>query len=530
MKAGPKGAALLDPLPDELADPAAWIERYCVTPRGHGAREPMRLAPFQLQILDGIYAAGRRQAVVVIPRGNGKSTLLAAVLLYELFAGQWSAEVVVVAPTERQSRHLLEQARRMVDLSPELSARAQLYAGRIKVPGRDSEAVALPASPDKLQGLDPTLAICDELAEVAPATYEALDLALGKRAESRVVAISTPGGDREGPLWRLVEHGRRHPDDPRLWLREWSAPEGCALDDEQAWADANPAIAAGFLDPEAIRSNLVTSREELVPHLPPRPVVGPSAVAPWGTWEPLARDRVLEPGERIVVGFDGSASGDSTALVAATLDPDPFVAVLGVSGGPGDPRWGVPRAEVLDTMREVMGRYDVAELAADPWGWRTELEELERTYPGRVLQWPTNVVGRGGWPRHGPHLRPRGRGPTDPPTGTRGAHHHVRNTVARRTPQGGVAAKAGKWASPRRNSNLCVAMILAVDRAAWHRGRPSPSTGTPSCSADRQETGRSPSRLPQPPLTCSDGAGKWEVAGEMGVTRGLGPGASRPRS
>jgi phage terminase large subunit-like protein len=474
MKAGPKGAALLDPLPDsEGLGPAEWIERWCVTPRGHGALGPLRLAPFQLQVLDGIYAAGRRQAVVVIPRGNGKSTLLAAVLLYELFAGQWSAEVVVVAPTERQSRHLLEQARRMVDLSPELSDRAQVYAGRIKVPGRDAEAVALPASPDKLQGLDPTLAVVDELAEVAPATYEALDLALGKRAESRVVAISTPGGDREGPLWRLVEHGRRHPDDPRLWLREWSAPEGCALDDEEAWGDANPALDL-FLDREALRSNLVTSREDSFRTYRLGQWTGAvGSWLPWGTWEPLARDRVLEPGERIVVGFDGSASGDSTALVASTLDPDPFVAVLGVWEDSGDPRWRVPRAEVLDTVREVMGRYDVAELAADPWGWRTELEELERTYPGRVLQWPTNVVGRMAPATDRTYaLVAEGRLTHD---GDEALARHVRNTVARRTPQGDVPTKAGK-SSPRK-IDLCVAMILAVDRAAWHRGRPARGRG-----------------------------------------------------
>lgn len=468
MKAGPKSAVNLDPLPDRIEDPAAWIERYCVTPRGHGALAPLRLAPFQREILGGIYAPGRRQAVVTCGRGNGKSTLLAAVALFEAFAGQWSAEVCIVAPTERQARHLLDQARRMVDLNPELSERCQTFQKMLRVPGRDAEVLALPSTAERLQGLDPTLAVIDELADVLPATYEALDLALGKRPESRMVAISTPGGDREGPLWRLVEHGRAHPEDPRLWFREWSAPTGCDLDDEAAWRAANPAIEAGFLDAEAIRANLVTSREESFRTYRLAQWTAESGRwLRWGQWAACEAvpPRALAPGEPVVLAFDGSASGDSTALVAATLDPAPFVAVVGCWENPGDPRWRVPRADVLATVAEIFDRYDVVEMAADPWGWRTELEALAAAYPGRVAQWPTNVVSRiapatdrtysliaEGHLRHDGDAR---------------LAAHVAHVVAKRTAAGDVPTKEAKTSA--RKIDLAVAMILGVDRAAWHR-------------------------------------------------------------
>ncbi len=363
----------------------------------------------------------------------------------------------------------MAQARRMVELSDELSARSQIFAKKIGVPGRDAEVIALPASPDKLQGLDPSLAVVDELADVGPTTFEAVDLALGKRPESRLVAISTPGGDREGPLWRLVSHGRQHPDDPRLWLREWAAPDGCALDDEDAWRAANPAIDAGFLDPEALRANLVTSREESFrTYRLAQWTSMASSWLRWGMWHRLGVSRVLEPGEPIVVGFDGSASGDSTALVAATLDEDPFVAVLGCWENPGNPRWRVPRAEVLGTIHEVMARYDVRELSADPWGWRTELEALAETHPGRVVELPTNVVSRMGPATDRAYsLIAEGRLAHD---GDADLARHIGNVVARRTTQGDVPTKDQKN-SPRK-IDLAVAMILAVERAAWHRGRP----------------------------------------------------------
>ena len=42
-------------------------------------------------------------------------------------------------------------------------------------------------------------------------------------------------------MWRLVEHGRVG-DNPAFYFREFAAPDGCALDDEVAWHDANPAL------------------------------------------------------------------------------------------------------------------------------------------------------------------------------------------------------------------------------------------------------------------------------------------------
>jgi hypothetical protein len=41
---------------------------------------------------------------------------------------------------------------------------------------------------------------------------------------------------------------------------------------------------------------------------------------PWGAWDASATESVVQPRERVVLAFDGSASGDSTALVGCTLD------------------------------------------------------------------------------------------------------------------------------------------------------------------------------------------------------------------
>jgi hypothetical protein len=56
-------------------------------PKGKGARKPLRLRKWQRAIVRAVLAPGIRTAVVAIPRGNGKSTLAAALGLWALVAG-----------------------------------------------------------------------------------------------------------------------------------------------------------------------------------------------------------------------------------------------------------------------------------------------------------------------------------------------------------------------------------------------------------------------------------------------------------
>ena len=60
-------------------------------------------------------------------------------------------------------------------------------------------------------------------------------------------------------------------------------------------------------------------------------------------------------------------------------------------GEPGRPALaGVPRAEVDAAVALAFDRYDVAELAADPWGWRSEIETWANRHGERhVLEWNT---------------------------------------------------------------------------------------------------------------------------------------------
>lgn len=473
MRAGPKKAVTAAPLDLSGLGKARhvracrFVERFCIVPKGKGARQPVRLRPWQRQIIRTVLAPCVRQAVVAMPRGNGKTTLAACLAVWGLFDGPEGAQVLTVASDERQARHTFNAARRMVELNPELADQVQVFQDRLYLPHTDATLAPLPAEPAALHGFDPTLVVVDELHVVTEATWDAMALAAGKRPQSLTLAISTPADTAESVMWRLVEHGREHPEDEAFALVEYAAPPGCALDDEEAWHEANPA-AGDFLSIDALRATLATTREAPFRRYRLGQWVGQTdAWLEWGTWENLADPaRVMGSGERVVLAFDGSASGDSTALVGATVEPCPHVFVVEVWENPGDPRWRVPRAEVDAAVAAAFERYDVAELACDPWGWRSEIEAWAGRYE-RVLEWPTNVISRMA-PATDRTYQLVAAGSLTHDGDSRLAAHVV-HAVAKSTPQGDVVVKDKRGSA--RKIDACVAMIVAVDRAAFHAAK-----------------------------------------------------------
>lgn len=475
MRAGPKGAVKVPPLTfkgwprDRAKRRERFVREFLRVPRGHGAGGPFLLRGFQRQIVRAAFAPGIRTALVSIPRANGKTALAAALGLAELFVGPPSAEVLVVASDQRQANITLRLARRMVELHDDLADRVQVYQDRLVVPHTDSTLLPLPAEPGALHGFDPSLLIVDELHVVTREVWEACTTAAGKRPESLTLAISTPSTSPDTIMWELVAHGRAGAD-PSFAFMEWAAPDGCAVDDRDAWRAANPALADPdpFLAEDALAAVLATTREPVFRQLRLGQWVGQvDAWLPFGRWDELADPDRDPTGEQVVLGFDGSASGDSTALIGCTLDGHLFV--VDVWANPGDPRWRVPRAEVDAAVDAAFDRYDVVELACDPWGWRSEIEGwAARHGDGRVIEWPTNVVSR---------MAPatdrfyaavvEGRVTHDD---DRRLAAHLAHAVAKPTTAGDVIVK-DRRGSPRK-IDAAVAAIVAHDRAAFHATRP----------------------------------------------------------
>lgn len=107
-----------------------------------------------------------------------------------------------------------------------------------------------------------------------------------------------------------------------------------------------------------------------------------------------------EPGTQICLGFDGSQTGDWTALRAETLDGYRWTPTYGPSGRPtfwNPAEWEgrIPRSEVNAAVDELFSKYDVARFYCDPHPWETQVDDWSLRYGSDiVVPWPTNQIGR----------------------------------------------------------------------------------------------------------------------------------------
>ena len=106
-------------------------------------------------------------------------------------------------------------------------------------------------------------------------------------------------------------------------------------------------------------------------------------------------------GTAITVGFDGSRSGDWTALRCETITGHRFTPTYGPDNRPAHwdpalwPDGRIPRGEVDAAVSEIFTRYRVARMYADPRHWETQCDAWALQYgESVVVEWPTNQIRR----------------------------------------------------------------------------------------------------------------------------------------
>ncbi|MGH7426527.1 MAG: terminase TerL endonuclease subunit, partial [Candidatus Methylomirabilales bacterium] len=178
---------------------------------------------------------------------------------------------------------------------------------------------------DGLQGLDPSVAICDEMGFMPVGSWDSLLLASGKRPRSLVVGIGTPGLDRDNALWQLRARWLGGEATPGFHFTEYAATEACAVDDEEQWKLANPALRAGYQSLGALRTARSLSEEG--PFRVFRLGQWVDGVECWlgrdggALWDGLAQPYIFGPGP-VWVGVDAARTRDSTAVAAIQRRPD----------------------------------------------------------------------------------------------------------------------------------------------------------------------------------------------------------------
>lgn len=443
---------------------------------------PMVVQPWQRYAIDRIYArdpaTGRRRhrrAMVGTARKNGKTGFASILALYGLMCEADGAEVYSCAADRDQAKLVFGAARRIVEMDAELSASCRLYRDAIEYPAGGSVYRVLSSEAYTKEGLSPSMVVYDEL-HAAPdrALYDVMSLAMGARRDPLMVIVTTAGVrvDRWGQptiAAQLYELGRRiargEMDDPTYYMAWWEPRHDQASPDTvPSWEEANPSLGV-VLDAADMRSALppATPEAEFRTKRLNQWVASSKTWLPHGSWDRCRdQDRQVSKDEPIILGFDGSWTNDSTALVACTIT-DPHLWVVASWERPIDAAsWVVPSHEVEQALLDACATYTVREIACDPYYWREQLSRWdEMGLP--VVEWPSNSLARIVPACREFHTAVVERRLTH--DGDPRLDRHIHNTTVKEDRHGARIVKKQQGAK----IDLAVAAVIAYDRAHAHR-------------------------------------------------------------
>jgi phage terminase large subunit-like protein len=470
------------------ADVAAWIEENCVYPSGAEIGAPFRLMEWQRDWLNELYECTQdgllryRWALLGIPKGNGKSTLIAAIALYHLLGDPAEADpwVVCAAASDKQADIVFNAAKMMCEMSPLLKEATERYRWEIRPKGAAGKLERVAASAGKLDGKNISLLLVDELHEWTLENWTILTNGAGKRRRSQIVQITTAGYDRESICYREYEKGRRIEAGEmamsQYLFRWYGAPEGSDHHDEAVWEAANPSYGR-LMTREQIADkaqnipesqfrryflNQWTEAEELwLPH---------------GAWEALAsRGCGLVLGAPTYVGWDASTKHDSTAVVTVQHVGDKLRVLSRIWERPLDPNgnpvedWMLPMIEVEEYVRYLWRTYHAQEIAYDPAfiTWKAQELAAEGVPMIEFFQTDSRMV-PATQTAYDAVLRKQLEHDGDPVLA-----RHVKNAVAVQTSRGGQRLTKGKLRRVHNQIDGAVALVMALDRA-MRREQPRP--------------------------------------------------------
>ena len=237
---------------EEIAD---FCRTYLVHVEGPLEGHPLELDEWQKEriirpLFDTRRPDGRRrykQALVFLPRKNGKSTLICAVALFMGFADKEpGAKIVIAARDKDQANELLEIAKKMIRKNSELQKRATITKDKI-ITHRRAEISIIAA--DDLGNLGPnysTIIIDELLAQKNRKLIEALIPSQIARSEPLFIMISTAGKDSKSILYEKYQYAKKVLagviNDPTFLAIIFEAPKDADWKNLETWKTANPVL------------------------------------------------------------------------------------------------------------------------------------------------------------------------------------------------------------------------------------------------------------------------------------------------
>ena len=359
------------------------------------AGDPMELRVWQEDLLNNLFAVDKtglfvhRTALIGMARKNGKSALGSGIGFWSLIMGPNGGQVFSCAAEKEQARIVFGDAKAMIEADPELTELTKVYRDAIEVPSTGSVYRVLSAESYSKEGLNPTLVIYDEL-HAAPnrELYDVMELGMGARVEPMMLSITTAGvkadsSGQDSVAYSLYQHGQKvvrgEIDDPTFFMAWWEAEPDADHRSVDTWQQANPGY-GDLNNPKDFESVIKkTPESEFRTKRCNQWVSSQNAWLPNGSWEPLATEREITADQPVVLGFDGSFSGDATVLVGVTVEDQPHVFMIKAwEKQPSDPDdWRVDQLDVENEIIEFCAAHNVKEIVCDPFRWQRTMQILD---------------------------------------------------------------------------------------------------------------------------------------------------------
>lgn len=189
-----------------------------------------------------------RTVLTLVARQSGKTFLLKILALYFLFVRGHREKITVIGAAQSLAIAMeawagaVELAEDADDLHAEVATVRRTNGEQALVLRSGSRYRITAATRGAGRGLSVDLLILDELREHRDwLAWGALTKTTTARPNALIIGISNAGDDESVVLNSLRSTALAGTDDT-IGLFEWSAPDGCELDDVQAWAQANPSL------------------------------------------------------------------------------------------------------------------------------------------------------------------------------------------------------------------------------------------------------------------------------------------------
>jgi len=409
------------------ADRVLKFMRLLKNPKGGSVleRPTIQWLPWQESFFVRIFAevgpAGKRsirEAFLEIPRKNGKTTMIAACVVYVLFMNpEYGQEIYSAANHRDQAGLVFAMAASMIRANPALKKRCRIYDSTKRIVRDETESFykALSRESATAHGLNPSFVIYDELHEAKSRDlYDVLKTGMGTRAEPLFITITTAGTDTMGICYELYQYAKQVAgelvEDKSFYPLIFEAGADDDIWDEAVWRKANPSAGA-FRDIEEIRA--YARRAQLLPtlELSFRRLYLNQWVQDTTHW--MRRDAwrasagtvnaAALHGRQCYAGLDLSSTDDFSALVLVFpmdndgftvlpffwipearlekrrrngLQLEPWVRAGYIEATPGEM---VDYTFILSRLAKLSKDYDIREVAFDRWGAAKLRADIENT-------------------------------------------------------------------------------------------------------------------------------------------------------